>query len=103
MEISARSFEMIQVEFSNGLILSVEFMVSKIAYFIKQTRTLRKSGPRMFSKSRPYMKIHYMSEKLIFDEFKCQGVDFNYHNSFLKFYPNNPKLRHFCFYAKFCN
>ena len=61
MEISAGSFQMIQVEFSNGLMLSIEFMFSEIAYFIKRTRTLRKSGPRTFSKSGPYTKIHYMS------------------------------------------
>ena len=58
MEISARSFKMIQVEFSNGLILSVEFMVSEIAYFIKQTQTLRKSGPRTFSKSKLYFSLY---------------------------------------------
>ena len=74
MEISARSFEMIQVEFSNGLILSAEFMFSEIAYFLKQTGTLRKNGPWTFNKSGSYTKIHYMSEKL-FDEFqtpKCR-------------------------------
>ena len=94
---------MIQVEFSNGLILSVEFMFSNIACFIKRTRTLRKSGPRTFSKSGPIRKFTIWVKNSFLANSKFQDVDFKYDNSFLKFYPNNPKFRHFCFYVKFCN
>ena len=55
-----------------------------MAYFLKRTRiwtqTFKKIGPQTIRKSAPYTKIHYMSQRLMFDKF--EDDDFKYDNSF---------------------
>ena len=57
-----------------------------MTYFIKMT--FRKSGPRNFTKSGPYAKIHCIGVKHLYDKLEFAG--FKYGNNFsLKLQPKN--------------
>ena len=96
MEVSARSFELIQVEFSNGLILSVEFMFSDMAYFIKRTIPWEKVDPGPSVKGDPIRKFAIWVKNSFLTILQFQGVSFKYDNSFFKIlsqkYPNKAFL-----------
>ena len=44
------------------------------------TQTFRKRGPQTFKRKKPYIQIHCMDSKLIFDKF--EGTGFKYDKSF---------------------